>query len=573
MKRKNIYNYLTKVSIFAAISSILYYFPKFSLPFFPSFLEVQFSLFPAILSGFILGPVGGAIVLLIKAIIKLPSSHTLYIGELADLVIGLAVVLSSSIYYSHHKTKKGGRNALIIGSIAWVVMGVISNLLINIPLYTKFMFDGNLQIIVNECQKIFPSINISNFYVYYLGLSIVPFNILLSTVVSLITYFVYKRVSHIFKHDFFNKDSSTVLVICDSFKGTLTSLEVGKTVSSTLNNLGYDASYLPISDGGEGFLDSIKHTFSGTKKVTIDSVDCFFRKRKATYLLFDDTGYFELGSTCGISIIKKEELDVFKASTYGLGILIKDAIINHHIKKAIIGIGGSASNDAGSGMLEALGVKYFKHDGTVINNLCNELLHDVDHLDISELNSLISGVSFTVLSDVDNPLLGVNGATYIYSKQKGAKESDYEVLEGNIKNFINVINHTDGLTTSCEDIHGSGAAGGVGFGALTFLKASIKSGIETILEEYHFGDIVNNYDIIITGEGRLDLQSLSGKVISGILKYNPKVVHFVVGSSLLTDEVSNIYPIVPMVATIDEAMTNPKESLKKLIKKVYKKTN
>lgn len=202
---KKTIDYMTKVAIFSGLSSILYFIPKFPLPFlFPSFLEIQFSNLPAILGSFILGPLAGVLVLTIRTLIKLPFSSTACVGELADYLIGLAAVLVSSIIYRKTKTKKGGVIALIFGSVAWVLMAIITNYSFLIDFYAKFYADaGGIQMIIEVCKKVLPSINENNFMKIYLLGAVLPFNLLLSTIVSIVTFMVYKRISGLFKKELF----------------------------------------------------------------------------------------------------------------------------------------------------------------------------------------------------------------------------------------------------------------------------------------------------------------------------------------------------------------------------------
>lgn len=203
-KRKQQINWIVKVAIFGAISGLLYYL-RFPLPFiFPPFLDVQFSNLPAVLSGFILGPLGGILVLVIKTLIKLPSSSTAFVGELADLVIGLAVVIPSSLYYKYHKTKKGGIIALIIAEICWIVSSILANWLFLIDFYAWFYTaQGGMNMLVGACSSVIPDLNVDNFMGKYLLYAALPFNTMLATVVLTVTFFVYKYLSNIFKKDFF----------------------------------------------------------------------------------------------------------------------------------------------------------------------------------------------------------------------------------------------------------------------------------------------------------------------------------------------------------------------------------
>lgn len=208
MKNKKLINYITKVAIFSALSTVLYVWVKFPLPFlFPAFLDIQFSNLPAILAGLSLGPLGGALVVIIRTLGKLAitGSGTAYVGELADLLIGLATVLTISFIYKFNRTKKGGIIALLVGTIVWIISAVLMNWLFIIPAYIKLMFNGTAAPLISMCQSVLPNMNENNFMAMYIFGAALPFNTLLSTIVGIITFFVYKRISMIFKKDFIGK--------------------------------------------------------------------------------------------------------------------------------------------------------------------------------------------------------------------------------------------------------------------------------------------------------------------------------------------------------------------------------
>ena len=404
---------------------------------------------------------------------------------------------------------------------------------------------------------------------YYIKYAVIPFNFILATLVSLITFFVYKRISLIFKKDFFAGKKTKVLVICDSFKGTLSSKEVGEIIVENINKDKYTAEYLPISDGGEGFLDTLIKWNKNLKEHEQMTCDAFRRVKPSRYL-FDKnskTLYFELAECVGIKDLSKEELNPYRASTYGLGIAIKNAIIKHKPLKVIVGIGGSASNDGGSGMLEAMGVMFVDKNGNVIHDMANDKLNDIYGVTTDSFNKFIKGIEFEVLTDVSNPLLGETGATYVFSPQKGASDTDLPILESNMTKFSEVCKKH--FENDFAQVPGTGAAGGVGFAFVAFMNAKLSLGIDVLLSGYHFDELVKKYDLVITGEGRLDEQSLNGKVISGIMNYHPKRLEFVVGQSKLDNIEYPVHAIVPEVATIDEALSNPKECLKRLIEKSF----
>lgn len=190
--------YVVKLALLTALSFILYYLGKFNLPFmFPSFLEMQFSELPAILAGFSLGPLSGVLVIVLKCLLKMPFSSTAFVGELIDIAIGIAYVLPASLIYWRQKTKKSAIIGFLVGTLCAVAVSIVFNRVVAIPFYVKLYFNGDFNIIVNACQKLYKNINADNFYAYYLGLAVLPFNVIRSGVVSLITFLVYKRLSKV----------------------------------------------------------------------------------------------------------------------------------------------------------------------------------------------------------------------------------------------------------------------------------------------------------------------------------------------------------------------------------------
>lgn len=202
--RRSAIDYIVKVAIFSTIASLLYTVPflQFKLPLFPAFLEFQFSNLPAILAGFILGPVGGSLVIVIKTLVKLPMSHTACVGELADLVIGISIVVSSSLIYRKKRTVKRGLLALGIGTLVWVGASLLANWGILIRWYGYFF---GMDTIINMCKAVVPFINESNFMLVYLVCCCLPFNSTIAVMTAIITFITYKRISKIFKKDFFKK--------------------------------------------------------------------------------------------------------------------------------------------------------------------------------------------------------------------------------------------------------------------------------------------------------------------------------------------------------------------------------
>lgn len=572
MKNKKLIDYISKVAIFSALSFILYLFPKFPLPFFPSFLDIQFSNLPAILGGFVIGPLGGCLIVIVRCALKLllGMSTTAGVGEIADLLLGVCVVLSSSLIYKKYKSKRGGFVALGVAIFVWIVSSIFINAYINVPFYINAFFGGDINGLVAVCKPVIKGINSSNFLEYYIKYAVIPFNLLLSILVSLVTLIVYKRISNIFKRDFFAAGKKRILVISDSFKGTLSSKEVGEIIVNNVNKNKYIAEYLPISDGGEGFLDTLLKWNKNLKEQYVLSCDAFRRVNSSKYLFdkVNNTLYFELAECVGIKDLNKDELNPFIASTYGLGVAIKEGILKHHPSKIVVGIGGSASNDGGTGMLEAMGVKFCDKGGNLIFGMCNKKLSSIYTLGTESFKKLINGIEFEVLTDVSNPLLGELGATYVFSPQKGATKNALVALEENMSIYSQIVKKY--FDDDFSEIEGAGAAGGVGFAFIAFMNAKLSLGIDVLLKGYHFDELVEKYDLVITGEGKLDEQSLNGKVISGIMSYSPKELEFVVGSCSLNDLPYKVHAIVPNSATLEEALSKPKECLSKLIKNDFK---
>ena len=364
-----------------------------------------------------------------------------------------------------------------------------------------------------------------------------------------------------------------VLTIIDSFKGTITSKKLGEIVKEEFEAQGHNVDVIPVADGGDGFCDAIEDILISQKinykKMTLDVMDPLFRK-VSSYYLVDIKGkiaYIELAKASGLNLLDGLELNPLITSTYGFGELINDAI-KHKYKRIVLGIGGSATNDAGCGMLEALGVKFYNGNGELIKQINNTDVGTIEYLDDSDFKKKIEGIEFVVLSDVTNPLLGSNGATYVFSPQKGAKEEDLEVLEENIYNFAKrnktYINHP-----------GSGAAGGVGYALLTYFNAKLYSGIDYILDLIHYEELVKKYDLIITGEGKIDNQSLDGKVIFRISNRSAdKRVILVCAINKLESidlklyNVEAIYSIVNDKVTMEESINNPEYYFRQMVRNI-----
>lgn len=352
-----------------------------------------------------------------------------------------------------------------------------------------------------------------------------------------------------------------ILALIDSFKGTITSKELGKMVHDTFEKKGHYVTNYAIADGGDGFLDAISENISLEKEL----IKCHNPLNEIidSYYLVDkrnNTAYIELAKASGISLIKESSLNPLITTTYGLGEMILDSIKKVY-KHIVIGIGGSATNDGGTGMLEAMGV-IFKSKKETLKYLCNEKLSEIDSIEISEFNELIKGVKFTVLSDVTNPLLGENGATYVFSKQKGATLETLPILESNMKHYAS-------FNETYTNYPGSGAAGGVGYALKTYFHTEVISGIDYLLDLIDYDNLHKYYDVIITGEGKIDSQSLQGKVISSIInRTKDKKVILVCAINELKNTNFEIHSVVNGLVTKEMSMENPKKYFKESLSSI-----
>jgi len=303
----------------------------------------------------------------------------------------------------------------------------------------------------------------------------------------------------------------------DKYKGCLTAFEFCDAVEEGLiNALGkVDIIKMPLADGGDGTIDVVKHYLKGDI-IKVKVSDPLFRTIEAAYLFSRETGisYIEMAEASGLKLLKEGEKNCMLTTTLGTGELIADAL-QKGTKEIILGIGGSATNDGGMGMASALGFRFLDKNNAVLEPKGENLIH-IETIDSSEVNPLLKNVRVKVACDVTNPLYGKNGAAYIYASQKGASNEDLEALDKGLRNYSKIVQVQLGIDT--QQIEGAGAAGGMGAGSVVFLKAELTSGIDLIKELADFDATIKGADWIITGEGKLDEQTLSGKTISGVIK-------------------------------------------------------
>jgi len=302
----------------------------------------------------------------------------------------------------------------------------------------------------------------------------------------------------------------------DKFKGSLTGFEFCDAVEEGLRVVFKDAEILkkPLADGGDGTMDVVKHYLHGEKiQVTVN--DPLFRPIDSSYLYAPKSrvAYIEMAEASGLKLLNDEEKDFVNATTLGTGELIADAL-QKGVEEIILGIGGSATNDGGMGMAHALGYRFLDAAGEELKPTGSNLVA-VKEIDGTKKNSRLGKVRIKVACDVSNPFYGPNGAAKIYGPQKGASVSQVELLDEGLRQFAKTIFDQYGI--DLQQIKGSGAAGGIGGGAVVFLEAALTSGIELIKELADFDSAIADADWIITGEGQLDEQTLSGKTIDGVI--------------------------------------------------------
>ncbi len=302
------------------------------------------------------------------------------------------------------------------------------------------------------------------------------------------------------------------IVISDSFKGTISSLEICRIARESIPKFFPQCQVLtvPVADGGEGTVDCFVEAI-GAQRVKAVVTGPYGEPIQASYGRKDGCAIIEMTAAAGLPMVG-ERRDPARSTTYGVGQLIAHAV-EHGCREILLGLGGSATNDGGCGCAAALGVKFYDRQGAefVPTGLTLDHIHKID---VSRARERLEGVTITVMCDVDNPLYGPRGAAYIFAPQKGADQDMVAQLDEGLRKLDKAIQMS--LNCSVADLPGAGAAGGMGGGCVAFLGARLKSGIESVLDTIGFDAMLEGTDLVITGEGRIDSQSVHGKVISGI---------------------------------------------------------
>lgn len=361
-----------------------------------------------------------------------------------------------------------------------------------------------------------------------------------------------------------------VVIALDSFKGCLTSAEAEHAATEGLRSVFPECEVicLPVADGGEGMLDVLL-TATGGKSVVIPAHDPLMELRDARYGISGDgqTAFIEMASISGLPLVPEEKRNPMQTTTFGTGELMRDAL-QRGCNSFIIGLGGSATNDAGLGMLQALGFRFFNTDGKELGisnagtpcGMCGRMLREVSSIDSSAVHPALKDSHFTGACDVRNPFYGEEGAAFVFAPQKGADAAMVIKLDAGMQHLAEVIERHTGKNVS--NIPGAGAAGGMGGGLLAFMNAELKPGIQLLLDVLHFSERIKGADLIITGEGKADRQTLMGKVPSGILEEAKKQripVILLAGSIEDTGELNRagfrgVFSIVPSPISLERAM-------------------
>ncbi len=305
-----------------------------------------------------------------------------------------------------------------------------------------------------------------------------------------------------------------ILIACDKYKGSLSALEVCSTIAEAIGSINQSIETIssPMADGGEGTVKTLVESEQG-QYVRISVKGPLGGQTEAEFgIINGDTAVIEMASASGMWLVPKQKLNPMETTTFGTGQLIAEAL-DKGCKKVIIGIGGSATNDGGMGMAQALGIKFYGQDGKELG-LGGKNLSRISRIDMGGLHPKAAQAEFDIACDVDNPLTGKHGAAYVYGPQKGADENMVAELDRGLKNFASRVFET--LNIDVDKIAGAGAAGGLGAGLAAFLNARLRPGTEIIIEATRLEDKIQGCSLVITGEGAMDKQTFFGKSAYGV---------------------------------------------------------
>ncbi|KGR77633.1 glycerate kinase [Ureibacillus manganicus] len=360
-----------------------------------------------------------------------------------------------------------------------------------------------------------------------------------------------------------------IVIAPDSFKGSLNAIEVSKSIEKGIKKADPEANIvlIPMADGGEGTMETLVASTNGyQKQVTVTGP--LGAKVEASYGVLGDseTCVIEMASASGLHLIDSRELNPFKTTTYGVGELIKTAL-DDGFRKFVIGLGGSATNDGGAGMLQALGMKLLDVNGSEVAHGGGELIN-IKEVDLSSFDSRIKDSVFIIASDVQNPMIGPQGASHVFGPQKGATSTMVRLLDEGMKNWADQIEKVTDV--SLHDRPGAGAAGGIGGAFQAFFPSETRRGIDIVIEYTKLEEVIIDADFVITGEGKIDDQTVFGKTPMGVAQIAQKqnvptiILAGTVGKGieqLYQYGVIAVFSIINRPLTLNEAIQGAQELL------------
>ncbi|MFG6497045.1 glycerate kinase [Fictibacillus sp. UD] len=364
-----------------------------------------------------------------------------------------------------------------------------------------------------------------------------------------------------------------IVIAPDSFKESMTAAEVCRAVEAGFLKVFSDAEYVhvPVSDGGEGTVQSVVDATDG-EIVEIRATGPLGEKVNAFYGLTGDgkTAVIEMAAASGLHLVPRELRNPLVTTTRGTGELILDAL-DKKVERIVLGLGGSATNDGGAGMASALGVKFLDVNGEELRP-GGEALGELLSIDVSEIDERLKSVKVDVACDVTNPLTGPLGASAVFGPQKGATPEMVRVLDNSLKRYAEVVERNLGV--GVDEQPGAGAAGGLGAGVVAFLDGKLQSGIDLVLDVIGFEDALRDVDLVITGEGRIDSQTVHGKAPVGVAKRAKAVVLDVpvvaiAGSigpnyeAVFEHDIDAVFSVVNGVVSLEEALANGSVNVEK----------
>lgn len=361
-----------------------------------------------------------------------------------------------------------------------------------------------------------------------------------------------------------------IVLAPDSFKESMTAKVACEAMERGIKKANQQISCIqvPMADGGEGTMESLVDATDG-EIYKLHVIGPLGDKVEASYGILGDgeTGILEMASASGLHLVPIKDRNPLMTTTYGTGQLIK-ACLNHGVKKLLIGIGGSATNDGGAGVIQALGGKLLDRDGNELG-FGGGVLGQISEIDLTNFDSRLKNVTVEVACDVNNPLCGEQGASNVFGPQKGASPEMIKILDNNLRTYASVI--YEQLGKDVMKVPGAGAAGGLGAGLMVFLNGSLKRGIDMVIEYTGLEEKVKKADMVWTGEGSIDFQTLYGKTPYGVAevakKHHKPVVAFAgsVGekTEVLYEKIDSIFSIMQGVSSLEEALATGQQNLER----------